>query len=235
MVNIDGSGFVNKGSQPGSVQADRGYAAPYSLVFYLIDTAGQRSPDSPTYSGTTPAVPAPTQSNCNGSSGLTLVYNWNNVGGGLTYQFAWNGGGWQNNGSSTSTTQTGANYSTSYGIAVRATDGVHYSSQLNFSCQTGPQPMFRVRHEATGSCTNINSTCEKVDVGIINFPAGASASCAAVGSGAKGWSATRTAGSDGTSVWDPSGSPGDLFDTKGSRYTDGTFPLGQDNNGLTCR
>jgi hypothetical protein len=139
-VSIDGGAAQDRGTEPGSESDDRGYAYPYSIQVYVVDSAGNENHSSPSSGGRTPDVSPPTGGSC-GGSGLDVSYSWNGAGPGLTYEYSWNGGGWTGNGGSTSTTQRGSQYSTQYPIAVRATDGRgHYSSNDSFSCSTGPNP-----------------------------------------------------------------------------------------------
>lgn len=167
-VSIDGGALAIVTPDP--VTYNRGYQYAYSIRAVAVDSANQTSPSSATVSGSTPAVPAPSSSSC-GGSGLSLQYNWNSSGPGLTYEFAWNGGGYQNNGGSTSTTQTGSNYSTSYGISVYATDGTHNSSVYSFSCSTGPPPPPppSVTVSRGAQTTKCGSTCYYIHVQTANF------------------------------------------------------------------
>ena len=118
-------------------------------------------------------------------------------------------------------------------VNVTDTGGDTASASGGYTDPTDPE--FVITHDTTTKCTYGTPACELVYVQIINFAPGASASCSAAGAGgAKSWSATLVAQSDGTSAPTNGGSPGPLFDTQGHRFPDGTYQLGDTSSGLTC-
>ncbi|MGN6608779.1 MAG: Ig-like domain-containing protein [Jatrophihabitans sp.] len=171
LVNIDGGGFVDKGSQPGSFQADRGYAASYSLVVYVIDVAGQQSQQSPTASGRTPDVPPPPGLSCSGS-GKNLNCSWSSAGNGLTYRYHFDNNGWTSTGGLSASATF--DYNQTHSITVESTDGTHFSTDSVANGTTGSPPYAVIVSkgaQCAGNCTGCTaSTCYKIHVQTQNFP-----------------------------------------------------------------
>jgi hypothetical protein len=233
-IQFDGKGaFVSSGSGPSGQKGpiDVGYNYTYSISAYVKDSAG--SPQSPTVSdsGTTGAIKAPSGLTCS-ASGESVHCAWNSAGSEISYDVKWGDGATS---SSVANTQADHTYGT-YGTFTIEVDSVDQRNASNTNrpgtstTVTVAHPQFQVQHN--GTCNYPGYTaCENVEVRLIGFAPGGTASCYAGGVSAPNWGPyTLTAGSDGTSAWVGKG----LFDSAGSRFTDGTFDLGTSANGVSC-
>jgi hypothetical protein len=244
LVDIDGKATLTE-NQPGELDnQDRGYGYNYSISVKVTDSEGQSAQSTPQNGTTTNQLPAPSSVSCSlsGDTGVNCSWSWSADTTNLTnivyhYQFANGGGSGTTSGKSASA--TGTTYSTSYAVTVYVTASSSHGGSSSSGSTTSnsvttkpkpPDPQFQVQH--SGTCNYAGYTaCENVEVRLIGFAPGGRASCYAGGVSAPDWGPyTLSAGSDGTSGWVENG----LFDSAGSRFTDGTFNLGVSANGLTC-
>lgn len=177
---------------------------------------------------------APQNLQCTSQRTATLAWAWSASSGtngrSVQYRVVYDGGDAGTTGG-TSYSRGAADDGQYHNLQVFAVDSHNdQSSGSNIAgCQDPGPPQFQVQHY--GTCTHA-AGCENVEVRLVGFLPGGSASCYAGGVQAPDWGPyTLTAGSDGTSGWVNKG----LWDSPSNRFTDGTFALGQDAGGVTCR
>jgi len=95
-----------------------------------------------------------------------------------------------------------------------------------------PAATFVLSHGAGYSCSA--GTCYPVFVTLHDWRANSAVYCFAKGVGAGDWYSTKPVDGAGNHVAFRDGPNGNLWDSAGSRYTDGSFVAGQDAGSLTC-
>jgi hypothetical protein len=234
-IQYDGKGgYVPSGSgasgQKGPI--DVGYNYTYSISAYVKDSAGSPQSETVSASGTTASISAPTNLACT-VSGKAANCTWNSAGSEISYDVKWGDGTTSSGVTGTQATHTYGGYG-KFTVEVDSVDTKN-ASNTNRPGTTAPveiaHPQFQVAKNTSGSCnTTKYPGCVPLEVRLVGFAQGGTATCFAGGVDAPNWGPyTLTARADGTSAWVTG-----LFDSENVMLP-GTYDIGTDDGGVTCQ